>query len=252
MSKYLSASNFVNMPTINKDYIEIRPIELKDAQEIINKFHKHNIQPQGHKFSLGIFRKQLDNWECDDFEGLHDWVIIDDYDIDDDSIIEYYDPDFGDVNYSEKYDAYVINLGGEFIYARPKSEDGVLLGVATVGLPVACPLNDGQTLEITRICFVNDNDEPCFDSQLPQFNKDHASPVPSMFVSAIIKRVKELGYKKLITYTRIDEPAKYLKAVGFIIEFTQTRIKKWKSKNADKIYNKSAPSLKNRWSINCA
>ena len=73
-----------------------------------------------------------------------------------------------------------------------------------------------------------------------------------MFVSAIIKKVKELEYKKLITYTRIDEPAKYLKAVGFIIEFTQTRIKKWKSKNADKIYNKSAPSLKNRWSINCA
>ena len=78
---HLSASNFVNMPTINKDYIEIRPIELKDAQEIINKFHKHNIQPQGHKFSLGIFRKQLDNWECDDFEGLHDWVIIDRFDI---------------------------------------------------------------------------------------------------------------------------------------------------------------------------
>lgn len=249
---HLSPSNFVDMPTINKDFIEIKPIALKDAQEIINKFHKHNIQPQGHKFSLGIFRKQLDNNDCDDFEGLHDWVIIDDYDIDDDSIIEYYDPDFGDVNYSEKYDAYVINLGGEFIYARPKSEDGVLLGVATVGLPVACPLNDGKTLEITRICFVNDDDEPCFDSQLPQFNKDHASPVPSMFVSAIIKRVKELGYKKLITYTRIDEPAKYLKAVGFIIEFTQTRIKKWKSKNADKIYNKSAPSLKNRWSINCA
>ena len=248
----IKASEIVKMPVINSDYIEIRPIELKEAQYIVNKFHKHNIQPQGHKFSLGIFRKQLDDFVAgDDYEGLHDWIIIDEFDSSDDTLEEFYDEDYGHMNYSNKYDAYVLNLGGDFVYANPKPEN-VLLGVATVGIPVACPLNDGKTLEITRICFVNDDDEPCFDSQLPQFSKDHASPIPSMFTSAIIKKVKEMGYKKLITYTRIDEPAKYLKAVGFIIEFTQTRIKKWKSKNADKIYSKSAPSLKNRWSINCA
>ena len=54
---HLSASTFVDMPIINKDYIEIRPIEFAQAKEVIGKFHKHNIAPQGHKFSMGIFSK---------------------------------------------------------------------------------------------------------------------------------------------------------------------------------------------------
>ena len=152
------------------------------------------------------------------------------------------------MNYSNKYDAYVLNLGGDFVYARPKDEN-VLLGVASVGNPTSPKLMDGNTLEITRVCFVDSNNRIGFDDQLPQFSKEHASPIPSMFVSAIIKKTKELGYKKLITFTRINELAKYLKAVGFKISFTQRRIKKWKSKNADRLYNKSAPSLKNRWEL---
>ena len=147
----IKASEIVKMPVINSDYVEIRPIELKEAQYIVNKFHKHNIQPQGHKFSLGIFRKQLDDFVAgDDYEGLHDWIIIDEFDSSDDTLEEFYDEDYGHMNYSNKYDAYVLNLGGDFVYANPKPEN-VLLGVATVGIPVACPLNDGKTLEITRI-----------------------------------------------------------------------------------------------------
>ena len=111
---------------------------------------------------------------------------------------------------------------------------------------------DGKTLEITRICFVDENNNPYFDSELPKFNKDHSSPIPSMFVSAIVKEVKKRGYEKLITFTRVDEFAKYLKATGFNIVFTQTRIQKWKSKNADKMYAKSKPSLKNRWELKVA
>ena len=250
---HLSASTFVDMPIINKDYIEIRPIEFAQAKEVIGEFHKHNIAPQGHKFSMGIFRKKLnDHVAGGDYEQLHDWVIIDTFDNDDDTLEQYYDYEYGmDMEYSDKYDAYALNLGGEFVYARPK-EDDVLLGVATIGNPVAPKLMDGKTLEITRICFVDENNNPYFDSELPKFNKDHTYPIPSMFVSAIVKEAKKRGYEKIITFTRVDEFAKYLKATGFNIVFTQTRIKKWKSKNADKMYSKSKPSLKNRWELKVA
>ena len=99
---------------------------------------------------------------------------------------------------------------------------------------------------------IDENNNPYFDSELPMFNRDHSSPIPSMFVSAIVKVAKKRGYEKIITFTRVDEFAKYLKATGFNIVFTQTRIKKWKSKNADKMYSKSKPSLKNRWGLKVA
>ena len=247
----IKPSHIIDMPIINKDYVEVRPVSYKDLKDIVGNFHKHNIEPQGHKFSLGIFRKKLDDFVAgDDFQNMHDWIILGEYNCEnDEALVEFYDDDLCcDMNYSNKYDAYVLNLGGDFVYARPKDEN-VLLGVASVGNPTSPKLMDGNTLEITRVCFVDSNNRIGFDDQLPQFSKEHASPIPSMFVSAIIKKTKELGYKKLITFTRINELAKYLKAVGFKIAFTQTRIKKWKSKNADRLYNKSAPSLKNRWEL---
>ena len=40
----------------NKNNIEISDYNFTVAQLIIDKFHKHNIKPQGHKFTLGVFR----------------------------------------------------------------------------------------------------------------------------------------------------------------------------------------------------
>lgn len=33
---------------------ELQPITLKEAKEFVDRFHRHNVSPQGHKFSIGL------------------------------------------------------------------------------------------------------------------------------------------------------------------------------------------------------
>lgn len=35
---------------------DIRPISLKTAQQFVTTFHRHNKKPQGHKFSVGLYK----------------------------------------------------------------------------------------------------------------------------------------------------------------------------------------------------
>ncbi len=34
--------------------MKIVPINLKQAQDFVNEHHRHNVSPQGHKFSIGL------------------------------------------------------------------------------------------------------------------------------------------------------------------------------------------------------
>lgn len=34
--------------------LELQPITLKEAQEFVNRHHRHNVAPVGHKFSIGL------------------------------------------------------------------------------------------------------------------------------------------------------------------------------------------------------
>lgn len=76
-------------------------------------------------------------------------------------------------------------------------EDGNLIGVATCGRPVSRYLDDGLTLEITRLC------------TLGQFN------ACSKLYGACCRVAKEMGYKKIITYILESENGASLKASGF-------------------------------------
>lgn len=76
-------------------------------------------------------------------------------------------------------------------------DDGVLRGVATVGRPVARHLDDGQTLEVTRTC------------------TDGTHNAVSMLLSASWRAAKALGWTRLITYTREDEPGTSTRAAGW-------------------------------------
>jgi hypothetical protein len=38
---------------------EIRPITFKDAKAFVNEHHRHNVSPQGHKFSIGLYDGEL-------------------------------------------------------------------------------------------------------------------------------------------------------------------------------------------------
>ena len=77
--------------------------------------------------------------------------------------------------------------------------DDVLVGVATVGRPVARALDDGYTLEVNRTC------------------TDGTKNANSMLYGAAWQAAKALGYRRLITYTQAGESGASLKAVGWHI-----------------------------------
>jgi hypothetical protein len=72
-----------------------------------------------------------------------------------------------------------------------------VVGVVTVGRPVARRLDNGWTLEVTRNC------------------TDGTPHVASMLYAAAWRACKALGYKRLITYTLETETGTSLVAAGW-------------------------------------
>lgn len=72
-----------------------------------------------------------------------------------------------------------------------------VVGVITIGRPIARHQDDGWTLEVTRCC------------------TDGTKNVCSMLYSAAARAMRALGYRRLITYTLIIEPGTSLKAAGW-------------------------------------
>lgn len=72
-----------------------------------------------------------------------------------------------------------------------------VVGVVTVGRPVARMLDDGWTLEVTRCC------------------TDGTKNAASMLYGAAQRAAFALGYRRLITYTLASEPGTSLKAANW-------------------------------------
>ena len=72
-----------------------------------------------------------------------------------------------------------------------------IVGVATVGKPIARLLDDGWTVEVTRVC----------TNGIPH--------VPSKLYAACWRAAKAMGWKRLITYILNSEPGTSLKAAGW-------------------------------------
>ena len=72
-----------------------------------------------------------------------------------------------------------------------------VVGVVTVGRPVARMLDDGVTLEVTRCC------------------TDGTRNAASVLYGAARRATFALGYKRLITYTLASEPGTSLKTAGW-------------------------------------
>ena len=73
-----------------------------------------------------------------------------------------------------------------------------VVGVNTFGRPVSRMLDDGWTLEVTRCC-----------------TDGTVKNTASMLYGAAWRAVKALGYRRLITYTLIEESGMSLKAAGW-------------------------------------
>jgi hypothetical protein len=80
------------------------------------------------------------------------------------------------------------------------ADGDVLVGVAVVGRPVARMLDDGHTLEVTRVAVA-----------------DRAPNACSVLYGAAWRAAKALGYRRLITYTQAGEPGTSLRAAGWHI-----------------------------------
>lgn len=73
-----------------------------------------------------------------------------------------------------------------------------LCGVAICGQPIARKLDDGLTVEIRRVC------------------TDGTYKACSILYGACSRVARDMGYRRVITYTLISEPGASLKASGFI------------------------------------
>ncbi|GGK36475.1 hypothetical protein GCM10010124_31400 [Pilimelia terevasa] len=78
------------------------------------------------------------------------------------------------------------------------ADGDVLVGVAVVGRPVARLLDDGQTLEVTRVAVADGARNAC-----------------SLLYGAAWRAAKAMGYRRLITYTQNGESGASLRAAGW-------------------------------------
>ena len=82
-------------------------------------------------------------------------------------------------------------------FAVGLQSNGDLVGVAICGRPVSRYLDDGLTLEVNRLC------------------TDGTKNACSMLYSAACRIAKEMGYRKVITYTLESENGASLRASNF-------------------------------------
>jgi hypothetical protein len=83
-------------------------------------------------------------------------------------------------------------------FAVGVTDDSDLVGVATVGRPVARNMDDGFTVEVTRTCTAG----------TPNAN--------SKLYGAAWRVARSMGYRRLITYTQEGECGASLRAVGLV------------------------------------
>lgn len=84
-------------------------------------------------------------------------------------------------------------------FAVGAAADGQLVGVATVGRPVARLLDDGFTVEVTRVC-TDGHPNAC-----------------SLLYGTCWRAARALGYTRAVTYTQQDETGASLRAAGWMV-----------------------------------
>jgi L-amino acid N-acyltransferase YncA len=94
------------------------------------------------------------------------------------------------------------------LFAVGVATDGEVVGVATVGRPVARGNQDDFTAEVTRCC------------------TDGTKNACSMLYGAAWRAARALGYRRLITYTHKDESGASLRAAGWRI-VGQVKARSW-------------------------
>lgn len=112
--------------------LHVVPLSWNQAQQLVDRLHRHHSRPRGHKLSVGI-----------------------------------------------------------------ADDTGAVVGVAVLGRPVSATLDDGWTLEVTRVA------------------TDGTPNACSALYGAARRIAREMGYRRTITYTQDPEPGTSLRAAGW-------------------------------------
>ena len=108
------------------------------------------------------------------------------------------------------------------------SNNGVLVGVAICGRPVARRLDDGYTLEVNRLC------------------TDGTPNACSILYAAAYRAARAMGYNKVITYILDTENGSSLKAAGYTCEGRAGGLE-WNGAKAPKQIDQYPCQMKTRW-----
>lgn len=110
-------------------------------------------------------------------------------------------------------------------------EGGELIGVGIAGRPVSRHLDDGRTLEVTRVCVKEGYPGAC--SKL----------------YARLKRIGQLfGYERIKTYTLLEEAGSSLRAIGAVKD-KRVRAQRWKRPDGDREHQAVYDKKKVRWEL---
>ncbi|GGM28635.1 hypothetical protein GCM10011608_11740 [Micromonospora sonchi] len=109
------------------------------------------------------------------------------------------------------------------------ARDDVLVGVAVVGRPVARRLDDGLTLEVTRVA------------------TDGTRNACSLLYGAAWKAVRALGYRRLVTYTQDGESGASLRAAGWRVVASRPAQPGWSRPSRPRIDHGTAEIGRRRW-----
>ena len=98
---------------------------------------------------------------------------------------------------------------GKFAVGVAKGEE--MVGVAIVSRPRARHLDDGWTLEVTRLCVLEGQPNAC-----------------SMLYGASWRAARAMGYTRMVTYTLDSEPGTSLLAAGWrVVAEVKARTRGW-------------------------
>lgn len=107
--------------------------------------------------------------------------------------------------------------------------NGVICGAAIVGRPVSRAFDDGMSLEVNR-CVTDGTPNAC-----------------SALYGAAARAAKALGYTRVFTYTRIDEPGASLRGAGWALDNGNLPAKSWNMPGRFRI-DKTEVIGRKRWS----
>lgn len=116
-------------------------------------------------------------------------------------------------------------------FAVGVARDTKLIGVATAGRPVARALDDGNTIEVTRVC------------------TDGTPHACSMLYGACWRAAKAMGYRRAVTYTLTTESGASLRAAGWTRVAELRARPGWDTPSRNREANGSELIPRQRWEV---